>query len=97
MKRSVSESIMSTYFNLERPSRSSHLAQAGILTVERLWNGFDSDVDLFMYWSYCINYIKVFCKQFDQNEYFSLFEFSSAGIKAGVWINSGGLNSLGQP
>ena len=39
----------------------------------------------------------VFCKQFDQNEHFFSFEFSSAGIKIGVWINSGGLNSLGRP
>ena len=39
----------------------------------------------------------VFCMQFDQNEHFSSFEFSSAGIKIGVWINSAGLNSLGRP
>ena len=35
--------------------------------------------------------MNVFCKQFDQNEHFSPFEFSSAGI------NSGGLNSFGRP
>ena len=34
--------------------------------------------------------------QFDRNEYFSSFEFSSAGIKTGVWINSAGLNNLGR-
>ena len=39
----------------------------------------------------------VLCKQFDENEHFSSFEFSSAGIKIGVWVNSGGLNSLGRP
>ena len=32
--------------------------------------------------------------QSHQNEHFSPFEFSSAGIKNGVWIYSGGLNSL---
>ena len=31
--------------------------------------------------------------QFDRNEHFSPFEFSLAGIKVGVWINSAGLNS----
>ena len=44
-----------------------------------------------------INYSEVFCKQFDKNEHFSPFEFSSAGIKIGVQINSGGPNSLGLP
>ena len=44
-----------------------------------------------------MNYNNVFCKQFDQNEHISPSEFSSAGIKIGVWINSGGLNSLGRP
>ena len=28
---------------------------------------------------------------------FPFFEFSSAGIKIGVWINSAGLNNLGRP
>jgi len=41
-----------------------------------------------------MNYNKVFSKQFDQNEHFSPFEFSSAGIKIGVWINSGGLMTI---
>ena len=39
----------------------------------------------------------VFCKHFEQNEYFPPFEFSSAGVKTGVWINSAGLNNLGRP
>ena len=78
MKSLVSESVRNAYFNLERLSRSSRLARPGISTVERLLNGFDSDAVLF------INYNKVFCKQFDQNEHFSLLEFSSAGIKIGV-------------
>ena len=30
-----------------------------------------------------LNYNNVFCKQFDQNEHFSPFEFSLAGIKIG--------------
>ena len=41
--------IRNAYFNLERLSRSSRLARPGISTVERLWNGFDSDTKLFMY------------------------------------------------
>ena len=34
--------------------------------------------------------------QFDRNEHFSRSEFSSAGIKIGVWINSAGLINLGR-
>ena len=50
-----------------------------------LCNDFDSDAELFIYRTYkYINYNNVFCKQFDQNEHFSSFEFSSAGIKIGV-------------
>ena len=44
-----------------------------------------------------LNYYNVFCKQFDRNEHFSPFEFSAAGIKIGVRINSAGLNNLGRP
>ena len=44
-----------------------------------------------------MNYNNVFSKQFDQNGHFSPSEFSSAGIKIGVWINSGGLNGLCRP
>ena len=94
MKGPVSESIRYAYiFNLEQLSWSSRLAWLGILTMERLWKGFDSDAELFMFRTL----YNVFCKQFDQNEHFSPFEFSSAGIKIGVWINSGSLNSLGRP
>ena len=81
MKSSASESLRNAYFNLERLSRSSRLARPRISTVERLWNGFGRRL----------------CKQFDENEHFSPFELSSAGIKIGVWINSGGLNSFGRP
>ena len=49
MKSSASESIRNAYFNLERLSRSSRLAGPGISTMDRLWNGFDSDALLFMY------------------------------------------------
>lgn len=35
--------------------------------------------------------------QFDLSKHFSPTEFSSAGIKNGVWIKSAGLNSLGRP
>ena len=81
MKSSASESVRNAYFNLEWLSRSLRLAWPGILT----WNGFDSDAKLFNVQNlYCINYNKVFCKQFDQNEYFSPFEFSSAEINIGI-------------
>ena len=36
-------------FNLERLSRLFRLAWPGILPLEPLWNGFDSDAELFMY------------------------------------------------
>ena len=36
-------------FNLERLSRSFRLARPGISPLERLWNGFDSDDELFTY------------------------------------------------
>ena len=89
MKSSASEAIWNAYFNLDWLSRSSHLAWLGISTVERLWNSFDSDAELFMYRTFhvpnlIVNYYIVFCKQFDQNEHFSPFEFTSAGIKIGV-------------
>ena len=86
MKNSVSESIRNAYFNLERLSCSSRLAWRGISPLERLWNGFDSDTELFSHVPNLmhINYDNVFCKQFDQNEHFSPSEFSSAGISTGV-------------
>ena len=69
-------------------SRSSCLARLRILTVERLCNGFDSDAELFMHIctepNKCINYNNAFCKQFNKNEHFSSFEFSSAEIKIGI-------------
>ena len=52
MKSSASESIRNDCSNLERfscSSRSFRLAQTGMSTAERLWNGFDSDAELFMY------------------------------------------------
>ena len=50
MKGPVSESIRNAYiFNLEQLSWSSRLAWPGILTMERLWKGFDSDAELFMF------------------------------------------------
>ena len=48
MKSSASESIKNGYFNLERLSRSFRLAWPGISPLERLWNCFDSDAELFM-------------------------------------------------
>ena len=49
MKISASESIRNAYFNLERLSHSLRLARSEISPLERLWNGFDSDAELFMY------------------------------------------------
>ena len=49
MKSLASESIRNACFNLERLSRSLRLARSGISPLERLWNGFDSDAELFMY------------------------------------------------
>ena len=66
MKSSASESIRNACFNLERLSRSFRLAGPGVSPLERLWNGFDSDAELFMYGTYCISYYNVFFKQFDR-------------------------------
>ena len=49
MKSSASESVRNVCFNLERLSRSFRLARPGISPLEQLWNGFDSDSELFMY------------------------------------------------
>ena len=49
MKSSASESISNACFNLEWRSRSFYLARPGISPLERLWKGFDSDAELFMY------------------------------------------------
>ena len=43
MKSSMPESIRNASFNMERLSRSFRLAQPGISTFNRLWNGFDFD------------------------------------------------------
>lgn len=48
LKGSASESIGNAYFNLERLSRSSRLAQQRISTLDRLWNGLDSVAEFFM-------------------------------------------------
>ena len=97
MKSSASESIRNACFNLEWLSRSFRLARAGISPLDRLWNAFDSDAELFMSQTKCRNSYDVFCKQFDRNAHFSPSEFSSAGIKIGVWITLAGLNNLGRP
>ena len=47
MESSVSKLVSNAYFNMERLSRSLRLARLGISTVERLWNGFVSDAELF--------------------------------------------------
>ena len=98
MKSSASQSVRSACLNLERLSRSFRLTRPGISPLVRLWNGFDSDTELFMYQTYCINY-NVFCKQFDRNEHFPPFEHSLAAIRSAsesiqlVQIVWAGLNS----
>ena len=47
MNTSASESIRNACFNLERLSRSFRLARPGISPLNRLWNAFDSDAELF--------------------------------------------------
>ena len=51
MKSSASESIIDSDAErlIQTAQRSFCLAQPGILPLERLWNGFDSDAKLFMY------------------------------------------------
>ena len=65
IKSSASESIRNTWFNLERLSRPSRFARTGNSTLDELWNGFDSDTDLFMYRTKSISYYNVFCKNKD--------------------------------
>ena len=84
MKSLASESIRNACFNLGGLRRSFLLARPGIPPLERLWNDFDSDAELFMYRTQCINYYSVFCEQFDRNEHFSPFKLSSAAIKIGI-------------
>jgi len=48
-RSSATELITNACFSLERLSRSFRLARPGISPLERLWNGFDSDAELFMY------------------------------------------------
>ena len=90
-KSSASESIRNACFNLERLSCSFRLAWPRISPLERLWNGFDSDAELFLYRTQCINYYNLFCKQFNWNKNFSPFKLNSAAI------NSADLNNLGRP
>ena len=80
MKRSASESIRNACFNLEQLRRSFRPARPDSSTLDRLWNGFDSDAELFMYRRKWINYYNVFCEQFDRDAHFSPFKFSSTEI-----------------
>ena len=59
MKRSASEIIKNGYFNLERLSRSFRLVWPGISALERLWNSFVSDAELFMCRTKCIKLIMI--------------------------------------
>ena len=49
MKSSASESVRNACFNLERLRHSFCLARLGISPLERLWNAFDLETELFMY------------------------------------------------
>ena len=49
MKSLPSESLWNACFNLEWLCHSFCLARPGVLPLERLWYGFDSDAKLFMY------------------------------------------------
>ena len=85
MKSSASELIRNACFNLECLNCLPGPSQAGISILDHLWNGFDSDAELFM----CRTQIALiittyFLSSLNENEYFSPFEFSSAGIKIGV-------------
>ena len=77
------ELIRNACFNLEQLSHSSCLAWLGILTLKGLSSGFNSDAEIFIYYN-------IFCKQLNGNVHFSPFEFSLAGIKITVCINSTG-------
>ena len=93
LKSSAPQSIRNACFNLEQLSCSFYLAKLGISSLERLCNSFNSDAEIFMYRTLCINYYNLFCKQFDQNEHFLRVELTSAAIMIGVWINSACLNN----
>ena len=54
MKSLVSEYNKNAHFNLEHLSHSSHLPQQGISILKRVWNSFDSEVQLFKYQIWCI-------------------------------------------
>ena len=84
MKSLVSESISNACFNLKRLSHSFHLARPGILPLEQLWNGFDSDAKQFLVPNLGLNSYNIFCKQFDRNKHFSPSEFSLAVFKISV-------------
>ena len=47
MRNPAGESQQARHRRLQRLNRSSHLARQGISPLERLWNGFDSDTELF--------------------------------------------------
>ena len=47
MRNPAGESWQARYRRLEQLNRSSHLARPEISPLERLWNGFDSDTELF--------------------------------------------------
>ena len=77
MKSSASESRRYDCFNLKQLSRSLLLDRLGISPLDRLWDAFDLDAELFMYRTWCKNSYNVFCKQFDRNEHFSPSRYPS--------------------
>ena len=86
MESSASESVSNAYFNLERLSRSfrrptpaGNFDRGTTDNLERLWFRRRP----FHVPNLMTNYNNVFFKQFDRNEHFSAFDFSSGGIKIG--------------
>ena len=83
---------INAFFNLDWLSCSSCLARPRISTLDHFWNGFDLDGFI---WDLRHKLFNIFCKQLDQNKQFPPFEFSLAGIKISVWINSANRKNLG--
>ena len=81
------------FTQMELLSHSSPIGRPGISTLEILWKALVHGT--FQVRNPSKSYKNVFCKQcarnekqFDQNEHFSLFEFSSAGIKIAESVQS---------
>ena len=72
MKSSAPELVRNACFNFERLSRSFRQARPGTSPLDRLWNAFDSDAELFMYRAKCKNSYNVFASSLTEMRIFSL-------------------------